>query len=178
MHRTGRMFYFLISTIAVVILMVQKVGCERQKTVKEEELKATIRLVIEEVWNKENLDALDALYASDFIRHRPPFHDIEGLEAHKQRVAVVRSAYPDHKTTIHEIIVDNDKVAIRYTWQGTHTGEGLSIPPTGKQVTVAGCDVYHLENGKVIEEWDHEGFLSLYQQIGYQFIPPEEKGEE
>ena len=61
-----------------------------------------------------------------------------------------------------------------YGWYtGTHTGEGLSIPPANKEVTVAGCDVYKIVDGKVVEEWDHEGFLSLFQQLGYKIVPPE-----
>ena len=42
-----------------------------------------------------------------------------------------------------------------------------------EEVTVAGCDVYKFVNGKVVKEWDHEGFLSLFQQLGYKIVPPE-----
>ena len=159
----------------VSIVVFSTVECEKQCTAKKEELKVRIIRVIEESWNKGNLDAFDELYAPDFVRHRPPFTDINGLEAHKQRFAIVLSVYPDHKATIHDVIIDGDTVALWYTWTGTHTGEGLSIPPTGKQVKVTGCDVYRMVDGKVVEEWDHEGFLSLFQQMGYKLVPPEEE---
>ena len=177
MHKIRQTFSFLIPVITFMALMVCLNGCESQEKAKEE-LKATIRRVIIEAWNRGNIDALDELYAADFIRHRPPFSDIEGLDAHKQRVKVVRSSYPDHKTIIHDIIVDGDTVALWYTWRGTHTGQGMSIPPTGKQVSVAGCDVYKIVDGKIVEEWDHEGFLSLFQQLGYEIVPPEKQSEE
>ena len=157
------------SVSAAVICMTE---CGSREQVKEEKLKATIRRVIDESWNKGNFDAFDELYDDDFVRHRPPFPDINGLEAHKKRFGIVFSAFPDHKGTIHDIIIDGDKVAVRYTWRGTHIGQGLSIPPTNKEVTVAGCDVYKLVDGKVVEEWDHEGFLSLFQQLGYTLVPP------
>ena len=148
-------------------------GCFNSEVSKTEELKGTIQFAIIEAWNKGNIDALNKLYAPDFIRHRPPFPDYTGLDAHKERVAMIRGAYPDHETIIHDIIIEGNLAAIWYTWQGTHTGEGLSLPPTGKFVKVPGCDIYRFENGKVVEEWDHEGFLSLFQQLGYIIEPPE-----
>ena len=178
MCNVGKILSYSILFITIAALVTTITGCESRETVQKEELKATIKRIIEEAWNNGNLDVLDELYAVDFVRHRPPFPDIEGLDAHKQRVSVVRSAYPDHKTIIHDIIVDGDKVALWYTWEGTHTGEGLSLPPTGKPVKVAGCDVYHMVDGKVVEEWDHEGFLSLFQQLGYKIIPPQELSED
>ena len=177
MRKTGHSFSFLIPFITLTVFIVCLSGCESQEKAKEK-LKATIRRVIVEAWNEGKIDALDELYAAGFVRHRPPFPDIKGLDAHKQRVKVVRSAYPDHQTIIHDIIIDGDTVALWYTWRGTHTGQGMSISPTGKQVSVAGCDVYKIVDGKVVEEWDHEGFLSLFQQLGYEIVPPEGQGEE
>ena len=176
MLKIAHIFYFppVIALTAIAVLIV---GCERKGKAIEEELKATFRRVIEEAWNRGNLDAFDELYSINFVRHRPPFPDIQGLEAHKQRFEIVLNVYPDHKAILHDIITDGDKVAVRYTWNGTHTGQGLSIPPSGKQVTVTGCDVYKMVDGKIVEEWDHEGFLSLFQQLGYKLVPPEDMGE-
>ena len=152
--------------------------CGPSEKAQEEQLKAVFRRVLDETWNNGNFDAFDELYDVNFIRHRSPFPDVNGLEAHKKRFAVVFSAFPDHKGTFHDILVDGDKVAVWYTWHGTHSGSGLPIEPTGIKVNVTGCDVYRLENSKVVEEWDHEGFLSLYQQLGYSITPPKTSKEE
>jgi len=167
--------YFNRFTQTVMCLTVMSLcmdGCQSQDKTKEAELEATIRRVIDETWNKGNFDAFDELYYEEFVRHRPPFPDIHGLDAHKERFGIVFKAFPDHKGIIHSIIINGDKAAVQYTWTGTHTGEGLPFPPTNKKVTVAGCDVYKIVDGKVVEEWDHEGFLSLFQQLGYTIVPP------
>ena len=174
MRKTHHITSLFINAIVILVITTAIPGCERQASKHHDELKARIQRVIVEAWNEGNLEALDELYSDNFVRHRPPFPDIVGLAAHKDRVAVVRSAYPDHKTTIHDIIIDNNMVALWYTWSGTHTGEGLSIPPTGIHVAVPGCDVYRVVDGKIAEEWDHEGFLSLFQQLGYEINPPNE----
>ena len=137
-----------------------------------EELKATIRRVNDEAWNKGNLDALDELCAADFVRHKPPFPDIEGLEALKQFVAEARISYPDVQLTLHEIIVEGDMSASRWTWSGTQTGRSPSTgaPPSGKHGVLAGCSVNRWVEGKCVEEWAMGDYLGLFQQLG--IIPP------
>ena len=143
-----------------------------------EELKATIRRVNDEAFNKGNLDVVDEYYAADFVRHKPPFPDIEGLEAYKQFVADCRTSYPDVQLTIDEIIVEGDTTATRWTYRGTQTGQSptTGAPPTGKQVAFTGCSVGHWVEGKVVEEWENGDYLSLLQQLGV--VPPPGQGEE
>ncbi len=117
----------------------------------------------------------------DVIRHFAPYPDLKGLDAYKKRVEGIRNIYPDHQMTIDEIIVEGNTIAVKFTWQGTHTGVSLiipSIPPTGKQVKITGCYILHLANGKVVEEWIFEDMLGLQQQLGYTLVPPQQQGEE
>ena len=166
--------YMLAGIIGIILLiLVLTGGCQSADKPDTKELKAKIQQALEEAWNNGDVDVLDELYDPGFVRHRPPFDDYTGLDAHKQRIEMIRTAYPDHKTIVHDILVEGDRAAVRYTWIGTHTGNGLSIPPTGKQVSVDGCDVYRFVNGKIVEEWVHEGYLSLFQQLGYTITPPE-----
>ena len=159
----------LFGTAVLMLFIIA--GCESTQQ-PESALKAKIRRVIKGAWNNGNIDVLDELYDPDFVRHRPPFGEYTGLETHKKRVKLILDAYPDHKTIIHDIFIDGDMAAVRYTWEGTHSGSGLSLPPTGKRVQVEGCDVYRFVDGKIVDEWVHEGFLSLFQQLGYEIIPP------
>ena len=137
-----------------------------------EELKASVRQLVDEAWNKGNLDALDEAYAADFVQHPPPFPDIVGLEAFKQSIANTRSVYSDIQLTIDEIIIEGDTIATRWTWQGTHTGQSptLPIPPTGKRVINTGVSVVHTVDGKAVEEWSYGDSLGLFQQLGV--VPP------
>jgi len=157
----------------MIALMTNIVSCASNTPDEKEVLESRIHGAITRAWNDGDIEALDDIYDANFIRHRPPFDDYTGLRLHKERVRLIRSAYPDHKTIIHDVIIDGDMVALWYTWKGTHTGEGLSLAPTGKRVSVPGCDVYKIVDGMIVEEWDHEGFLSLYQQLGYTVTPPE-----
>lgn len=136
-----------------------------------EELKAKLRQAGEEAW-KGNLDALDKVYAADYVYHRPPLPDLEGLEAAKQYIADARSAYSDIQWTYDEMIHEGNTTAYRWTWWGKHTGQSpsLPIPPTGKEVTLKGCTVVHWADGKVIEEFEYADFLGFLQQLGV--VPP------
>ena len=145
-----------------------------------EELKAAINLIIEEAYNKGNLEVLDEHVASDFVYHIVPYPDIEGLEARKQFIKDIRSAYPDLKLTVEEMIVEGETLAFRWTFQGTHTGQSpiLDIAPTGKQVTQTGCSLVHWAEGKVVEVWGYLDHLGLLHQLGFELVPPQEEGKE
>ncbi len=133
-----------------------------------ENLKILIQKVGEEAWFKGTVDALDAAYAVDYIAHKPPFPDTHGLEAVKQSIANTRQAYTDIQATYMDWIVEGDKLAYRYTMRMKHTGisPSLPIPPTGKQVTLQGCVVVHIQDGKVVEEWEYSDYLGFLQQLG------------
>jgi predicted ester cyclase len=137
-----------------------------------EELKIKFRRDLEEGWNKGNTDAWDELYAVNYVHHRPPGADIEGLEAGKQDVAETFAAFSDIEFTIHEIVAEGNTTVARYTWRAKPTGQypGLPISPIGKEVIMMGCAVSHWEIGKVIEEWEYSDYLGYYTQLGV--IPP------
>ena len=137
-----------------------------------EEMKAKIRWAGEEMWLKGNLDALDEVYAADYVWHRPPFPDASGLAAVKESVAGTRSAYSDIQIAHKEMVGEGGRIVYRYTWQAKHTGQSptLPIPPTGKEVVLAGCVVVCIEDGKIVEEFEHSDYLGFLQQLGV--IPP------
>ena len=130
------------------------------------QIKATIRRVFDEAYNKGNLDAFDEIYASDFVRHRPPLPDIVGLAAYKRSIAGLRGTYPDLELVVDEIIVEGNSNAVRWTMRGTHTGQGGSFAPTGKRVMFTGITVSHSVDGKVVEVWANIDNLGVMQQLG------------
>ena len=101
-----------------------------------EQNKALYRQFVEEVFNRGNTSAIDELVAPDFVEHEelPPGVP-SGREGVKQLSIMLRSAFPDLKATIDDILAEGDKVAARMTWRGTHKGEFMGIPPTGKSVS-------------------------------------------
>lgn len=119
-----------------------------------------------EVWGEGNAALADELIASDLVEHTPFPAPTPGLEGHKQVLAMFRSAFPDLKVTVDDVIGEDDWTCLMWHGDGTHTGDMMGIPATGKAVHVTGIDVLKLENGKIKERWAEIGAFSLMQQLG------------
>jgi len=132
------------------------------------ELEAKNQWAFEEAWSKGNVDAFDEVYAADIVWHQPPFPDVSGLEVAKQGIAGMRLAYSNIQIAFAEWIAEGDVIACRLTIRMKHTGVSptLPIPPTGKEVTLEGCVVYHIKDGKVVEVWEYSDYLGFLQQLG------------
>jgi steroid delta-isomerase-like uncharacterized protein len=134
--------------------------------VSAEDNKALIREVIEEVWNEGNLAAVDRYFAPDYVDHAPLPGQGPGPEGYKGAVAAIRDAFPDLRLTLEDILGEGDKVAFRYTMEGTHRGDFMGMPPTGKPFSVTGMIFARIAGGKAVERWANLDTLGLMQQIG------------
>jgi len=162
--------------IPLSLLFCFALSCQQQgeEASNDEELREIVLRVVEEAWNQGKMEVLDEQFATEYVYHRSPFPDVEGLEAYKQYIADTRNSYPDFKLTIEEMIIKGDIAVVRGTFSGTNTGESptLGIPATGKQVTFNWCSVSHRMNGKTTEEWNYVDWLGLMQQLGFTLTPP------
>ena len=136
-----------------------------------EENKAVIQHDIEELYNKGDLSVADEILAHDFVR-RTPSGELRGPEATKQIVKLLRTAFPDFHCTIDDMVAEGDKVAVGITWTGTHKGDFMGIPPTGKKIKISEAIFYRFENGKEVELRSYMDVLDFYQQLGV--TPPSE----
>jgi steroid delta-isomerase-like uncharacterized protein len=128
---------------------------------------ALVRRAVEEVWNRSNYAILGELAASDIVIHATrPGEDLHGPAGITQFYTELRAAFPDIHFTIEDQIAAGDRVVTRWSARATHRGEFQGIPPTGKQVALAGIDIDRIANGKVIECWPIADELSLLQQLG------------
>lgn len=137
-----------------------------------EENKALARRWNDDIWSKGNLTAIDELFAADFVSHYPggPTHD---RESYKQWVTMQFAAFSDVHCTVDDMVVEEDKVVVRWTWRGIHSkGEYMEIAPTGKQVTITGISILRIVGGKIAEEWGNSDDLGFMQQLGV--VPPSE----
>ena len=107
-----------------------------------EQNKALVRRMVEEIFNRGNIGRVDEFLAPDFVDREelPPgvTRDREGV---KRLTAMLRSAFPDFKATIEDMVAEGDKVVIRMTWKGTQKGEFMGVPPTGKSVSFGVIDI-------------------------------------
>jgi steroid delta-isomerase-like uncharacterized protein len=135
-----------------------------------EENKAKQRRVWEEIINKGNLAVADELFATNYIYHGPVGMEFKGPEGLKQLISMFRNAFPDIHVTVEDMIAEGDKVVCRITGRGTHKGEMMGIPPTGKQTEVTGIIITRWAGGKEVETWEILDMLHMMQQIGV--VPP------
>jgi steroid delta-isomerase-like uncharacterized protein len=119
-----------------------------------------------EVWNEQNLDAVDDLLAPDFVRHDPNSPEVRGPAAERQFIELYLTAFPDLHFTIEELVSNGDTVAVRLTAVGTQRGELLGLPPTGKTVRIAVMEMYRIADGRIAEQWVVMDALGLLKQLG------------
>lgn len=136
-----------------------------------EESIAKIRRVLEEAWSKGNLAVIDEVYADSYVLHDPVAPGVRGAEGVKGFVTTYRTSFPDLRSTIEDQVVEGDKVVWRWTARGTHKGEMMGMPPTGKPVTITGITISRFAGGKVVEEWNHWDTLGMMQQLGLVSAP-------
>jgi len=128
--------------------------------------KALVRRFYDEVTNGRNVAVLDELLAPNFEGFTVEGADHgQNREEFKQMISMLLNAFPDHQQTMHDWIVEDDKVVTRWTAQGTHQGEYGGIAPTGKQVKITGMDIFRVAHGKIVEVWAEVNMLGLMEQL-------------
>jgi C-1 hydroxylase len=136
-----------------------------------EENKAIVRRFIE-AYNERKLDLIDDFVAADYVDHSNNV-DREGL---KQLFAMGLNAFPDWHEAIEDIIAEGDKVWVRLAYTGTHKGEFMRLPPTGKKIMSKAVDIYRIANGKLAEYWNVTDNVNIFKQVGA--IEVTEKGKQ
>ncbi len=131
------------------------------------ENKASVRRLIEEIYNQGHLAVADELYAANAVRYDPATPDVgRGPEFAKQIATRYRGAFPDLHITIADMIVEGDKVVTRWTATGTHQGELQGIAPTGKTFSISGISIARCADRKIVEEWVNWDTLGMMKQLG------------
>ena len=131
----------------------------------EEENKAIVQRIVEEVYNKGNLAVADGITSSNFTAHFPGM-ELKGLEDYKRMITEMLTAFPDLHFAIDDIFSTGDKAAIRYTMTATHKGEFMGVAPAGKHVTITGISITRFEDGKQVESWGIMDNVGMMQQLG------------
>ncbi|MBI3287464.1 MAG: ester cyclase [Chloroflexi bacterium] len=130
-----------------------------------QENKDRFRRAFEALFNEGNLAVADELFDPNFLGHAPP-NPIRGPQGLKQTVDMYRKALPDLHLTIEDQIAQGDRLANRWTARGTHRGELMGIPPTGKPVTLTGITINRWAGGKIVEGWTEINLMGVMQQLG------------
>jgi steroid delta-isomerase-like uncharacterized protein len=134
--------------------------------VSPDDNKAILRTYVETIFNQKQVDRADDLVAPDYLDHAALPGQAPGLEGAKQKWAMYLAGIPDLRVTIEELVAEGDMVAVRRSYEGTHQGELLGIPATGKHLQLGGISIFRLAGGKIAEHWEQLDRLTLMQQLG------------
>ena len=126
--------------------------------------KAIASRFFDEVINQRKLDVLDEIAHSNVKGHISD--GVMSREEWKKILEMGLNAFADHHQTVHDWIVEGDKVVARWTVEGTHTGIYVGIPSTGRRMKATGIEIFRIENGKIVEEWCNLDFYGVVRQLG------------
>jgi predicted ester cyclase len=130
-----------------------------------EKNKATIRRVVEEVFNRGNVSIIPELIDPEYV-YRSTFGEYKGPEGFKRLVLEERAAIPDEHMQIDEMIGEGDRLAVRLSWTGTFTGKWGPLEPTGRKINMTAAFFYRFRDGKEVEAIPFANMLVFFQQLG------------
>lgn len=139
-----------------------------------EDNKALVRYLFDAIWNQGNTTLVDQCVSLDWIAYvNLPGQEMPVPEGILRFIMTYRTAFPDMHFTIEDQVAEGDKVVTRWTARAIYSGPLMSIPPTGRQVTVSGIGIHRIVGGKIVEQWGVDDTLGMLQQLGV--IPPPEQ---
>ena len=131
-----------------------------------DDAKAIVRRNTEKVQGEGDFTLFDELFADDFVDHTPQ----PGTTPDKAGVRVLytrlREAFPDFHPEIRWQSVEGDLVTTYKIYHGTHLGEFLGVPPTGRTIQFETVDAMRVRHGKITDHWGVANLFSVMQQLG------------
>jgi len=124
-----------------------------------------IRQFYEELWNRFDRGKIPELLTGD-VRFRGSLgQEVAGHAGFAEYMATIQAAFPDFTNHVEEVISEGDRAFARLTYRGTHRGEVLGIPPTGRRVEYGGAAVFRFRDGRIAEVWVLGDVHGLLRQL-------------
>jgi steroid delta-isomerase-like uncharacterized protein len=125
-----------------------------------------MRTWFDEVWTQGREQTIQRLLAADAVAHGLPGGPARGHDAFRTVFTTFRGAFPDIRIDVERTVTEGEMVAAYCHVTGTHTGNTLGIPATGKRVDFHGVTIARIVDGTIREGWNCFDFLTMYQQLG------------
>ncbi len=125
----------------------------------------------QEIYNSDKLDELSDIISPNLNSHTMLPGLPGGVEGAKMSHNFVKGAFPDNHITTDDLVADDDKVVQRFTARGTHLGDFIGIPATGKKFEITGISIFRIADGKIVEHWANMDSMGLMQQLGVMPTP-------
>jgi steroid delta-isomerase-like uncharacterized protein len=136
-----------------------------------EQNKAVLQRVFDEIFNGNNMAAVDELIDNAYVYRRPGRLDSHGPEMYKRLLGAFRAAFPDCHFTVEHMIAEGDDVFTHWRLMGTHRGDYMGVAPTGKRVIADGMVLSRCNQGRIVEELELMDELSIMRQLGVVATP-------
>ena len=124
------------------------------------------RLFVEVLQDHGEIDRVDEFVRPDFVNHTGRPGSPAGAEGVRAGLAAFRTGFPDHDAEVVHLVAEGDLVATYKMFTGTHTGDFLGIPPTGKRATIRVMDMVRYRDGRIAEHWSVVDIAGLRAQLG------------
>ena len=134
--------------------------------------KDLVRRFFEEVWSTGDLSLRDEFLGADYRGHMAGAEQPIDRDGWTGWFQGFRTAFPDARFTVEDLIAEGDRVAARLTMRGTHLGPMNGVPATGRAVVVTGMSIERVANGRIVEGWNQNDALGLLTQLGVLPPPP------
>lgn len=129
--------------------------------------KAVAQRYFEDLLNGKDHAVVDELIAPDCVLTAPVIPgEVRGIEVVRRGLAAFSATFPDLRFTLHAVIAEGDRVVAYWTMEGTHSGEWLGVPATGKRVSITGCDLFEINDGKITRVHIQADYLGAMWQMG------------
>ena len=128
--------------------------------------KGLVRRFYKEVYVDWNMALADQVLSPQFISHDWPPAGPTGPRAFREYYSAIRSAVPDARYEVDDLIAEDDKVVVRWRLLGTHKGTFQGIAPTGRAIVLKGIAIYRVENGMLLERWVVSDLHGMLEEIG------------
>lgn len=129
----------------------------------------TVRRFIQRVWNEGDAEAARDFIATAYTVFHDPGDPWEGMTLDREgfidRVRLSRRPVPDQRFSLQDVLEGEDRVAVTWLWQGTHRGEIVGFPPSGRVLHMSGATVYRFDSDRIAGHWQIADRLGIYQQL-------------
>jgi len=149
---------------AAVVAAVPALTPTATADARREEPKSIVAAFAAEVLTRRDFSRLDVYMRPDYIQHNPLV--AQGSRGFRDFFAAWFGASPDFKHEVKQIAVEGDRVWVYGTYSGTHAGDWLGIPATGRTYSFDAVDIFRLEDGRLAEHWDVLDVHGLFTQLG------------
>ncbi len=119
-----------------------------------------------EAFNIGDIETCMTRLTPDFVINLAELPEpMHGRETWRQGVEVMKRAFPDIAAHIEEVLAAHDKVALRLRFRGTHSGEFMGFPATGRTIEYVSHEFYRIADGLIAEEWICSDMATLFRQL-------------